>query len=355
MHAEMIYLVDDDPTNLIVGRNALLGKYQVVTLPSGEKLLAALEKHLPSLILLDVEMPGMDGYTTIRHIKGNPRTADIPVIFLTGKTDMASELEGLSLGAIDYVTKPFSPPLLLKRIELHLLVRHQQHELQHYADNLAQLVEVKTRAVLTLQSSILKTVAELVEWRDDMTGAHIERTQYYLELLTRKALEYGLYKEEIAAWDLKVFLHSSLLHDVGKITIRDSLLSKPGKLTSEEFEEIKVHTTVGVEIIEKISSVTADEDFLEHARIFAGCHHEKWDGTGYPNGLSGLDIPLQGRLMAIADVYDALISTRPYKKAFPHEVAVQSILAERGKHFDPQLVDLFALAAEEFRIINHSS
>lgn len=349
---QMIFLVDDNPTNLATGRNALIGKYNVITIPSGDKLLRMLEKNIPALILLDVEMPEMDGYEVIRRIKADPRTAEIPVIFLTAKTDTASELEGLSLGAIDYVTKPFSPPLLLKRIEVHLLVEQQKQELQHYNDNLMQMVEAKTLTVITLQNAILKTVAELVECRDDITGAHIERTQRYLKLLAEKALEQGVYSAEISSWNMNVFLQSAQLHDVGKISIRDNLLSKPGKLTHEEFEAMKEHTVFGVKIIEKISKSAAEDAFLEHARVFAGSHHERWDGSGYPLGLAGTAIPLQGRLMAIADVYDALISARPYKEPFTHEEAMKIMLAGRGTHFDPALMDIFNLVADAFGAIS---
>ena len=347
-----LFLVDDNPTNLTVGRAALIGKYNVITIPSAEKLLKLLEKNTPSLILLDVEMPEMNGYEAIRRIKENPRTADIPVVFLTAMTDTASELEGLSLGAIDYITKPFSPPLLLKRIEVHLLVEQQRKELQHYNDNLMSMVAEKTRTVITLKNAILKTVAELVEWRDDITGSHIERTQRYLKLLAEKALEQNVYSAEISTWDMDVFLQSAQLHDVGKISIKDELLSKPGKLNTEEFESMKQHTIFGVEIIEKISKSAGEDAFLEHARVLAGSHHEKWDGSGYPLGLAGVGIPLQGRLMALADVYDALISARPYKEPFTHQEAVEIVVAGRGTHFDPALVDIFMLVADEFCAIS---
>lgn len=349
---QTIFLVDDNPTNLTVGRTALIGKYNVITIPSAEKLLKLLEKNKPALILLDVEMPEMDGYEAIRRIKADPRTADIPVIFLTARTDAAHEIEGLSLGAIDYITKPFSPPLLLKRLEVHLLVEQQKLELQHLNDNLMNMVAEKTRTVVTLKNAILKTVAELVDCRDDITGSHIERTQRYLKLLAEKALEKGVYREEIASWDMDIFLQSAQLHDVGKLSIKDDLLCKPGKLTREEFETMKGHTTFGVQIIEKIRTSVAGDAFLEHARILAGTHHEKWDGTGYPNGLSANAIPLQGRLMAIADVYDAIISARPYKEPFTHQEAVEIVMAGRGTHFDPALIDIFALVHEDFCAIS---
>jgi putative two-component system response regulator len=349
-----IFLVDDNLTNLTVGKTALAEHYNVFTLNSGDKLLKMLEKNIPDLILLDIEMPEMNGYDVIKIIKNKEETKHIPVIFLTARDDVEGELEGLSLGAIDYITKPFSPALLIKRIETHLLIEFQKKELVNYNKNLQEMVEKKTKSVLELQNTILKTVAELVEFRDDITGGHIERTTSYLGVLLDALLVLGLYEKEITSWDLKLVLQSAQLHDVGKIAVRDNILQKPGKLTSEEFDEIKKHTTFGKEIIEKIKRKTSEKAFLEHAEIFAATHHEKWDGSGYPRGLKGKDIPLQGRLMAIADVYDALVSDRPYKKAFPHEDAVHIISASKGTHFEPTLVDLFLKVADQFNHIAKS-
>jgi len=199
-----------------------------------------------------------------------------------------------------------------------------------------------------LQNAVMKTMAELVEGRDNITGGHIERTQNYLRILIEALSKSDRYKDEISSWDIELILQSAQLHDVGKIAIDDSILRKPGKLTEEEFEKIKVHTIFGEEVIQKIKKSTSEHAFLEQARILASTHHEKWDGSGYPMGLKGSEIPLQGRLMAIADVYEALISDRPYKKAFSHEQAVAIIKCDSGKHFDPLLVDLFLNVSDEF-------
>jgi len=336
-----IYLVDDNITNLTLGKNALAVHYKVFTMNSGASLLKFLERNIPDLILLDVEMPEMNGYEVIKIIKSKMETKDIPVIFLTAKTDGDSELEGFSLGAIDYITKPFSPSLLLRRIETHL-------ELTNYNKHLQEMVTAKTKSVLELQNAILKTMAELVECRDHVTGGHIERTTHYLGVL----LDAMQIQGKIIDWDLKLVLQSAQLHDVGKISIKDSVLQKPTKLTPEEFEEIKRHTIYGESIIEKIKKSTTERVFLEHAGIFAATHHEKWDGSGYPRGLKGEEIPLQGRLMAIADVYDALVSERPYKKYYTHEEAVNIIKEGRGSHFDPDLVDLFLNISDEFNRIS---
>jgi putative two-component system response regulator len=358
-------LVDDNIANLKIGKNALVDIYDVYTAPSAAKMFELLERNVPVLILLDINMPEMDGYEAIRLLKEKDRTKDIPVIFLTGKDDPDSEFEGLSLGAIDYIAKPFSPPLLRKRIEVHLLVEAQKktlksqnetleiqrRELQNFNDNLQKMVAEKTHTVLELQNAILKTVADLVECRDDITGGHIERTQQGLRILVDALLEQGLYPELVAALDIELLLQSSQLHDVGKIAISDQILQKPGPLTKEEFEEMKKHTTFGVKVIEKIEAGTSACDFLDYAKILAGTHHEKWNGQGYPLGQKGDEIPIHGRLMAIADVYDALTSERPYKKAFPHEEAVRIIVEGRGTHFDPLLTDMFERVSEGFRHI----
>lgn len=353
---DLIVLVDDNPSNLRIGKNVLAEKYSVATAPSAEKMFALLENNRPALILLDIDMPGMDGYEAIKILKSRPEQKNIPVIFLTAKTESNDELEGLSLGAIDYIIKPFQPPLLLKRIEVHLLVEAQKKtlekqaaELQNFNDNLQKMVDAKTKTVLVLQNAILKTVADLVECRDDITGGHIERTQRGVSLLIHALRENGPYQEEALDWNVELLLQSSQLHDVGKIAISDRILKKPGPLTSEEFEEMKKHTSFGIRVIGQIEAVAEESDFLHYAKIFAGTHHEKWDGTGYPLGLQAETIPLSGRIMAIADVYDALTSERPYKKAFSHEEAVIAIQNGKGKQFDPALIEVFTRIADQFK------
>ena len=351
-----IVLVDDVISNLDQGRNMLKTFYEVYPAVSAAKLFEILENVLPDLILLDVQMPEMNGYEAIGKLKADPRFADIPVIFLTAKNDELSEREGFDLGAVDYITKPFSTPLLLKRIENQLLIvrktkdlQASQAALQDYADNLMSMVRDKTDEVLDLQNVVLSTVGDLVEFRDNPTGGHITRTQQYLRVLVERLLQKNTpYREEIAQWDIDFFVQSALLHDVGKIAISDLILNKPGKLTDEEFEIMKTHVTAGVDAIERILSHTKKHAFLNHALLITGTHHEKWDGSGYPIGLTGANIPLEGRLMAIADVYDALISDRPYKKAFSHEEACKIIEAGAGTQFDPLLVEVFIETESEF-------
>jgi putative two-component system response regulator len=250
---------------------------------------------------------------------------------------------------VDYIIKPFTPQLLLKRVEIHLLVKHQKEELEYINANLQSLVQAKMNTVVELQNAILLTVSNLVECRDDITGAHVTRTAHVLQLLVEEMFRLGIYREELSNWDIELLLQSSHLHDVGKISIHDSILLKPDRLTKEEFEEIKSHTLFGERIIDNIQQLTSESMFLAHARIMAGSHHEKWDGSGYPHGLAGRAIPLQGRMMAIVDVYDALISERPYKKAFSPEEAERIMTESFGSHFDPTLSEAFTAVSARLR------
>jgi putative two-component system response regulator len=344
-----IFLVDDDVTNLEIGSNTLNHLYAIFTMNSGAKLLKMLEKYTPDLILLDIEMPELNGFETIEILKSKKETKNIPVIFLTAQSNMESELQGLSLGAIDYIIKPFSPPLLLKRIEIHLLVESQKKLLVNFNENLQIMVEERTRTVVELKNAFLRTMAELVEYRDDTTGEHIGRTESYMKLLLDSVQENSKYKDEVLSWDKRLVLQSAQLHDIGKIAIKDRILLKAEKLTGEEFEEIKLHVKFGETVIDKIKKHTTERAFLDQAKILIATHHEKWDGSGYPRGLAGEEIPLQGRMMAIADVYDALTSDRPYKKAYTHEEAVDIIARDKGKHFDPTLIDVFIDIADQFK------
>jgi len=343
-----IFLVDDDVTNLAMGNDTLSPFYKTVTINSGVRLLKMLESHIPDLILLDVEMPEMNGYETIKILKQKEETKGIPVVFLTAHNDTESELEGLTLGAMDYIVKPFSAPLLLKRIEVHLLVESQRKQLIYFNNNLQIMVDGKTETVVELKNAFLRTMAELVEWRDGSTGAHIGRTELYMKILFEALQNCNAYKDEVASWDKELVLQSAQLHDVGKIAIKDNILQKPARLTDPEFKAIKAHVNFGEMVIERIKQKTKERAFLDQAKILIATHHEKWDGSGYPRGLKGKEIPLQGRMMAITDVYDALTSDRPYKKAFTHEEAVRVIIREKGKHFDPDLVDIFLSISDKF-------
>ena len=353
-----IILVEDNLTNLTMGKNMLKTFYQVIPAVSAQVLFETLEEVIPDLILLDIEMPEMSGYEAIQLLKKDARFADIPVIFLTAKDDAGSELEGLDLGAVDYITKPFSAPLLLKRIARELQVVQQKNELlvtqTALRDNLAIMetqVQEKALEVFKLQRAILTNIADLVELRDKCTGGHILRTHLYVQVMIDEMFRSGTYFDEIEKWNIDEVLSSAKLHDVGKITVPDAILNKPGRLTPEEFDIMKTHVLAGVDAIDRIMSDTYENNYLQHALNIIGTHHEKWDGNGYPIGLKGRNIPLEGRLMAIADVYDALVFIRPYKKAFSHEEARQIFENESGKQFDPALIDVFRGVTDKFEKI----
>jgi putative two-component system response regulator len=331
---KIIFAVDDSAVNLARVRQALEGHYRVLTMPSAEKMFALLKKIMPDLIVLDIEMPEMDGFEVLKRLKANANTEDIPVIFLTAYRDEEKEAHGFELGAVDFIGKPFSAPVLLNRIEHHLNIEKLIH-------NQTDLLRQRTEQLERLNTGIVSIVAELVENRDKHTGTHIERTAKYVKILINAMLERGVYAEELHKYDIEAVAASSRLHDVGKITISDVILNKPAKLTPEEFELIKTHAKSGEQIIENIINQAGSSVFLEYAKLFAGYHHEFWDGSGYPYGLKGTDIPLSGRIMAIVDVYDALVSERVYKPAFSHEEAMVIIESERDKHFDPKITDVF--------------
>ncbi|MCL2083976.1 MAG: response regulator [Oscillospiraceae bacterium] len=332
-----IFLVDDSNISLAKGEEALEDHYRVMTLPSAAKMFGMLAKVRPDLILLDIEMPAMNGFEALKLLKADDAYAGIPVIFVTGRNDTDAETLGFELGAVDFVTKPFSPPVLLNRIKSHL--------------GIDELVRERTAQLERLKNGIVSVLADMVESRDMVTGGHIERTTMYIKILMLEMLARGLHIDDMGDWDLDMVASSARLHDVGKISVSDVILNKPGKLTAEEFDAIKPHTVEGERIIGRIAAQAGDESFLRHAKLFAGYHHERWDGTGYPYGLKGADIPLHGRIMAIADVYDALVSERPYKKPFPGDEAARIIMAGSGSHFDPDIADVFYSVRVRFKAV----
>ena len=336
---KIIYIVDDNATNLVTAKNALEGIYETFALPSAAKMFKLLERITPDLILLDVEMPEMNGFEALQILKSDEAFKNIPVVFLTAKNDTESEIRGFEIGAIDFINKPFSPPVLIKRIETHI--------------EMDKLIKKSLQSVRNIYNATITNIADMVESRDETTGGHVGRTQKYLTILVNRLLKSGAYAE-MEDWNLELLIPSAQLHDVGKIKVSDLILNKPGKLTDEEFAIIKKHCADGEYIIDKIIHDAGEDSFLIHAKLFAGYHHEKWDGSGYPRGLSGEGIPLEGRIMAVADVYDALVSERPYKKPFTHEKAVEIIKNDSGTHFDPKIVEEFLDASEDFRVKSRS-
>lgn len=347
--------IDDSQVVLRVIRKVLEDGYSVSTASSCEEAIPMMLEQTPDLILLDVVMPNYSGFDTIKLIKQNKSLADIPVIFLTGKNDIEFELEAFKLGAVDYINKPFANPLLLKRVELHLSYAKQKKALHNYNHNLEQMVSEKTEIIKELQYAIVFTLADLVEMRDGSTGGHVLRTQSYFKLMLDYLREHNILQNELRGIEPNLLLEASQLHDIGKVAIPDAILLKPARLTEAEFEIMKTHTIIGHQAIVKAMKLTRDKEFLNFASIVALTHHEKWDGTGYPSGLKGLEIPIAGRIMAIVDVYDAIVSERHYKKAMPHNQALAILVEGRGSHFDPVIIDAFIEINKKFDDVHNSS
>jgi putative two-component system response regulator len=335
-----IFVVDDNDTNLCTAEAALEELYRVMTLPSAPAMFELLEDVTPDLILLDIEMPEMDGFETLRRLKSSELHAGIPVMFLTGMADASLEVQVFEMGVVDFIVNPFSAPVLQNRIKTHL----------HIDD----LIRERTAQLQQLQNGLVLILADIVESRDKATGGHIERTSAYVKILTGAMMASGVHADEIRGLDLEMFALAARLHDVGKITISDAVLNRLGSLSLEEFETIKTHTVAGERIIDKVLVRTGELAFLRNAKLFAGSHHERWDGTGYPRCLKAMEIPIQGRILAVADLYDALLSDRPYKKVFSEEEVIALIGNNAGKMFDPLIVEVFDAVKEEFSEVRRS-
>ena len=350
---QSILIVDDTPDNLTLMTGLLKDAYRTRVANNGERALKlAATLPYPDLILLDIMMPGIDGYEVCRRLKADRSTADIPVIFLTAKTEIEDEQKGFDVGCVDYITKPISPPIVLARVKTHLLLKSARDFLKDQNAFLEAEVARRVKEVQTIQDTTIMAMGSLAETRDNETGNHIRRTQQYVRTLARQLSRNPAYTKDLDDTTIELLYKSAPLHDIGKVGIPDSILLKPGKLTPEEFEIMKTHTTLGRDAIlaaEKL--LDAPSSFLRYAREIAYAHQEKWDGSGYPEGLVGPLIPLSARLMAVADVYDALISKRVYKPAMPHEKAVAIIREGKGKHFDPDVVDAFDAVVDEFLTI----
>lgn len=343
-----ILIVDDTPLNLALLGNILSEEYEVQVATNGVSALEiAARDPVPDLVLLDIMMPDMNGYEVCRRLKGSRITSNIPVIFVTAMGEEQDEAMGFKCGAVDYITKPISPSIVRARVKTHLALYDQNRVLE-------KLVEERTQKLALSQDVTIHSMAVLAETRDNETGGHIIRTKNYVLKLAEYFMNRPGYRELLDPATVKLFFKSTPLHDIGKVGVPDAILLKPGKLTSEEFEIMKTHTTIGrdaIESSEKAFNIDSSGSFLRFAREIAYTHHEKWDGSGYPLGLAGTDIPLSGRMMAVADVYDALISKRVYKPPFSHKKAVSIITEGRGSHFDPDLVDAFLVLEREFKDI----
>jgi putative two-component system response regulator len=348
-----ILVVDDTPDNLTLVSNLLKKDYRVRVAINGEKALKiAFSETPPDLILLDVMMPVMDGYEVCQQLRNSPLTAHIPIIFLTAKSEVEDERKGLSLGASDYITKPISPPILEARVKTHLAAKAYSDFLTDKTAYLESEVARRTREVSAIQDVTIQAMASLAETRDSDTGNHIRRTQFYVKALTSKLKSHPNYSAYLTDSMIEMIFKSAPLHDIGKVGIPDRILLKPGRFEPEEFEIMKTHTTLGRDAIQAAeNSLGLQVDFLSIAKEIAYEHQEKWDGSGYPEGLKGESIPVSARLMAVADVYDALISRRVYKDSMSHDKAISIIEEGKGSHFDPFMVDAFLTIQDEVKAI----
>lgn len=337
-----VLIVDDTPENVYVLMGILKDLYDVLVAASGEKALKILSR-VPDidLILLDIMMPEMDGYEVCSIVKANPDTVNIPVIFVTALTADDNEAKGLELGAVDYITKPFNPALVRARVKNHL-------ELKNYRDKLEEMVQEKTSELMLTRDVTIETLGYLAEYRHMETGKHIKRTMNYVRLLAEKLKDHPNYKDFLSEEIIEHLWKSSPLHDIGKVGVPDNILLKPGRFTADEFKEMQKHSILGRNALAHSTEKLGPNSFLHIAQEMAYTHHEKWDGTGYPQGLKGAEIPISGRLMAVADVYDALISTRVYKPALSHSEAVEIIRNSSGSAFDPEIVKVFLTHEDDF-------
>jgi putative two-component system response regulator len=346
----LVLIVDDTPENITLMNGLLREDYRTRIATNGERALAAARlEPRPDLILLDIMMPEMDGYEVCRRLKAEAETRDIPVIFLTAKTETEDEQQGFDTGCVDYITKPVSPPIVQARVRTQLALKAAADFLKDQNAYLESEVERRTREVQVIQDVTIMAMASLAETRDNETGNHIRRTQNYVRLLALELRSDPKFAPVLDDAAIEMLYKSAPLHDIGKVGIPDAVLLKPGKLTPEEFEVMKTHTTLGRDAIASAENlIDAPSSFLRCAREIAYSHQEKWDGSGYPQGLAGENIPLSARLMAVADVYDALISRRVYKPPFTHQQAVDIVREGAGRHFDPDVVNAFLAVEGQF-------
>lgn len=349
----LILAVDDSPDNLWLLSGLLKDKYRLKLANSGEKAMEIVRQdQLPDLVLLDVMMPSMSGHEVCRLLKESPKTRHIPIIFLTAMTSTDDETAGLEIGAADFITKPINPPILLARVTSQLQAKAGADALRDRNVFLDNEVQRRTREVAAIQDVTILAMASLAETRDNETGNHIRRTQHYVRTLAKALQDHPRFRAYLDDHVIDMLFKSAPLHDIGKIGIPDRILLKPGRFEPHEFEIMKTHAMLGRDAIEHAEDqLGMPVDFLKYAKEIAFGHHEKWDGSGYPQGLKGDAIPISARIMAVADVYDALISRRVYKEGMPHEKAVNIMREGRGTHFDPDVLDAFLDVLNEFQDI----
>ncbi|MZH03475.1 MAG: two-component system response regulator [Nitrospinae bacterium] len=350
---QTILIVDDNPENIFFLGEILKNNYNVKAATSGKEALKIVWKdNPPEMILMDVVMPEMNGFEVCRLLKQRSSSQRIPVIFITSLDEHLDEAKGFEAGGVDYIAKPFQPSTVLARVKTHLTLYDQNRVLEEKVVERTQSLYQRAKEVSDTQDVTIFALATLAEYRDNDTGSHIIRTQRYIKILANHLMTLPKYKDQLSPEIIDLLYKSAPMHDIGKVGVPDQILLKPGRLKHEEFEIMKKHTVFRLEVItksEQTLGVDPKTSFLRFAREIAYTHQEKWDGTGYPQGLTGEEIPLSGRMMAIADVYDALISKRVYKPAISHESAVKIIEKGKGQHFDPDMTDAFLEVAESFR------
>ena len=348
-----ILVVDDSPSSLSLMFGLLKDIYTVRGANNGENALRVARGFTPpDLILLDVMMQGLSGHDVCQALKSDDSTRHIPVIFLTGRAETSEEFRGLEMGAVDYITKPVHPNIFLSRIKTHLENKAARDFLKNRNSVLEDEVRRRTHQIRDAEDATIVILASLVETRDNETGNHIRRTQHYIKVLAKKLQSHPRFHEYLTDHQIDILFKSAPLHDIGKVAIPDRILLKPGKLETAEFEIMKTHTTLGFNALEDAERrLGMKVEFLSCAKEIAVSHQEKWDGSGYPAQLAGDAIPISGRLMAVADVYDALRSDRVYKRGVGHDEAAAIIIEGKGSHFDPDMADAFLAIADKFKAI----
>ncbi len=346
---QKILIVDDKPQNIKVMANILrqLGVSIEYALSGQEAINHVLHGDY-DLILMDVMMPHMSGYDTARVIREEMDLTDIPIIFVTALDESEGIRRAFEVGGVDYITKPLKDYEVLARVKTHLKMKANSDLLRKDNEILEREVQRRTVELERTQEAIIVSLANLMERRDNETGSHIIRTMEYMNVLVEALLKHKKYKDTFTEEEAELLSKSAVLHDIGKVGISDAILLKPGRLTKEEFETMKMHTLFGYETLKTTIDMIGENCFLKNACNIAYCHHERWNGQGYPKGLHGDDIPISAQMMAIVDVYDALTSKRVYKDAVSHDEAVEIILSERRRHFAPDMVDVFIEVQDRF-------
>ncbi len=340
---DKVLIVDDIDINRLILSEILGDRYEIVEAESGIEAVDYLfnEPKLPSAVLLDIIMPGLDGFEVLKIIKADPRTENIPILFITAADADVNETRVLQEGAVDFISKPFNPDVVKARLHNHI-------QLQRYSMDLEKMVEQKTAELTRTHERILETLATIIEYRSLESGTHVRRSSELTGLLIESMMTVPKFKRELSMLNPTTIVKAVALHDIGKVGISDSILLKPGKLTTEEFEEIKKHSVIGSNIIDSINFESGNDMYLKHCRDICRYHHERWDGKGYPEGLSGESIPLSARILSVVDVYDALVNRRCYKPPLTHDAAIGILKEGAGTQFDPNIIACIDLVSEKF-------